>query len=302
MAQPSKDIIFTTLNQTRHRITEEQDLFSTTNNDAEYWLYTDLYNLFLHPMFDPENMYEHTRDTFDTTPAARQKITPYELFKNHTIIYNHKYTIHSPHPPYNQITKMGMDIKLSRYTCYCIFKNKPNLIFTRTYFMMPDADFKTIYDTSYRFARIYQREILRKSERDLAGVLNKLNANIPLFHHEMARTFYAGYTMEEIREAHNITKPTPLADNMGAISLHARRHAIDNAIRKFDFAHKQDFRSFSMILHNELLVARNNMISTYKLSPEKDIYKTTITQIESEYNKLEKQFMQQYAQANLNTR
>ncbi len=302
MAQPSKDLIFKTLTQTRHRVTEEMDLFSTTTNDTEYWFYSDLYNLFSHPMFDPENMYEHTYQKFDPTPASTQKITPYELFKNHAVTHNHKYTIHSPHPPYTPITKKAADIKLSRYACYCMFRDKPNLIFTRTYFMMPNADFKTIYETSYRFARIYQRQKLRESERKLAGILKHLDASIALFQYETARTFFGEHTIDYLRDAYRLDKNTAIADNMGAISLHARRTAIDNAIKKFDFAHTRDLRSFSMILHNELRTARNKMISEYKLSPEQDIRKTPIKSVESEYKKLETEFIKQYATKNLNTR
>lgn len=302
MAQPSKDLIFKTLTQTRHRITEEMDLFSTTNNDAEYWFYSDLYNLFSHPMFDPENMFEHTYQTFDTTPAKQIKIPPYELFKNNVVVHSHKYTIHSPHPPYNTITKNGTDIRLSRYACYCMFRNKPNLIFTRTYFMMPNADFKTIYDTSYRFARIYQRQKLREAERNLSGILKYLDANIALFLHEAARTFFNERTNDDIRVAYNLKPNTPVTDNMGAISLHARRSAINNTIKKFDFAHARDLRSFSMIFHNELRAARKKMIAEYQLSPEKDIHKTPISAIESEYKKLEQEFIKNYATQNLNQR
>ena len=299
MAQPSKDLIFKTLNQTRHSVAEEANLFSTTINYAEYWLYTDLYNLFSHPMFDPENMHEHTYRAFDPKPATKQKISPYELYKNHCVPYNHKYTINSPHPPYNLITKNGTDIKLSRYACYCLFHNTPNLIFTRTYFMMPDADFKTIYDTSYRFARIYQRQKLRESERQLAGILTQLDASHALFRHETARTFFGELTTDYIRNAYQLSANTPIADNMGAISLHARRRAIDSAIAKFEYAHTRDLRSFSMILHSELRAARNKMISEYKFPPEKDIHKTPITSVESEYKKLEQQFINQYAKENL---
>ena len=285
-----------------HRITEEQDLFSTTNNDAEYWSYTDLYNIFLHPMFDPNNMFEHAYQTFDTTPAKKQKIAPYELFKNHVVVYQHKYTIHSPHPPYNQITKNGPDVKLSRYACYCIFRNKPNLIFTRTFFMMPNADFKTVYETSYKFARIYQRDKLRESEHKLAGVLKSLNANHSLFQHEMAKTFFNGYTIDYLRDAYHLDPKKALADNMGAISMHARRTAIDTAIHKFDFAHTRDLQSFSLILHNELRSARNKMILDYKTTPEKDFHKTNIHDIESEYKKLESDFIKHYANKSLISR
>lgn len=299
MAQPSKELIFKTLDTKRHTMAESASLFDTEINNSEYWLYTDLYNLFSHPMFDPENMYEHTYQKFDTAPAQANKIAPYEFFKSHTVPYTHKYTINSPHPPYAPITKKGTDIKLSRYACYCMFRDKPNLIFTRTYFMMPNADFKTVYETSYRFARIYQRQKLRETERKLNGILKKFDANIALFHHEVARTFFGEYTIDDVRNAYSIPINTPIADNMGAISLHARRHAIDNAIKKLDYAHTRDFRSFSMILHSELRMARNKMISEYKFPPEKDIHRTPIKTVESEYRKLEQQFIKQYTSHNI---
>lgn len=302
MAHPSKDLIFKILDGARHHITTEATLFAPQTTTTEYWLYTDLYNLFSHPMFDPENMYEHTYQTFDTTPARQQKIPPIEFFQSHNVLYHHKYTINSPHPPYAPITKNGTDIKLSRYACFCLFRSKPNLIFTRTYFMMPEADFKTVYETSYRFARIYQRQKLRESERRLSGVLKQLDANHALFQHETARTFFGDRTSEHIRDAYQLPNSTPIADNMGAIALHARRTAIDNAIHKFDFAHTRDLRSFTTILHNELRAARNKMILEYKMPPEKDIHKTPIKSVESEYKKLEQQFIKQFSTQNINTK
>ena len=302
MAQPSKELIFKTLTTKRHNMAESASLFDNEINNADYWFYTDLYNLFSHPMFDPENMHEHTYQKFDTTPARANKIAPYDFFKAHTIIYNHKYTINSPHPPYNPITKNGTDIKLSRYACYCLFRDAPGLIFTRTYFMMPNTDFKTIYETSYRFARIYQRQKLRESERRLSGLLKNLDANIALFQYEAARTFFGEYDIDYIRGAYGLVSSTPIADHMGAISLHARRRAIDTAIKKFDYAHTRDFRSFSMILHNELRIARNKMISEHRFPPEKDIHKSSIKSIESEYKKLEQQFIKTYATQNLQSK
>lgn len=300
MAYPSKEIIFQTLFNSRHHVYEEQNLFSPVNNNAEYWYYSDIYNLFRVPPFSIENMHDHVYQKFDTTPA--HGITPYEFLKQHASFTSRKYTIFSPHPPFQPITKKGNDLKLSRYACFCLFRNIPHLIFTRTFFMMPDANFKTVYNTSYRFARIYQREKLRESERQLAGLLKRLDANIALFHHETHKTFFGGNETNYIRDAHNITTTRPLADNMGAISLHARRHAIDNALSKFNFAHKQDFRSFSQIFHNELRAARAKMIYEYKTSPEQDIHKTTINMVETEYKKMEREFIKQFAPVNLNTR
>lgn len=302
MAAPSKDFIFNTLTSCQHSLLEEQTLFDTQLDNTQYWLYSDLYNLFGAPMFDMENMNDHIYQKFDKTPANKLKIAPYDFLRQHAVPYAHKYHIQSPHPPYNLIHKKGHDFKLSRYACYCMFHDKPNLIFTRTYFMMPDQSFETIYKTSYQFARIYQRAQLRESERILSGVLKKLNANIPLFQYECARTFFGGYTMDEVREMHGLNKQHPLADNMGAISMHARRRAIDNAIHKFEFAHTRDLRSFSMILHNEMRATRTKMISEYKFPPEKDIQRTSIESVFSDYKKLESNFINQYAKQHLKIR
>lgn len=302
MTTPTKELIFSTLTKTCHRVCDTQTLFDTPTNDAEYWSYSDLYNLFGAQHFDIKNMFEHAYQTFDATPAKSQKIPPYELFKNHCVVYNHKYTIHSPHPPHTPITKKTTDIKLSRYACYCLFKNKSDFIFACTYFMMPNADFETIYKTSYRFDRIFQRNKLRESERNLQGVLKRLGAKYALFHHETTKCFYGERESDIIRNAYNLGNKKPLADNMGAISMRYRRQAIDNAIHKFNFAHTHDLRSFAQILFQELKTARNQMISEYKIAPEKNIDKTPIQQVESEYKSIERDFIKQYASANLNTR
>ena len=81
MAYPSKEIIFQTLFNSRHHVYEEQNLFSPVNNNAEYWYYSDIYNLFRVPPFSIENMHDHVYQKFDTTPV--HGITPYEFLKQH---------------------------------------------------------------------------------------------------------------------------------------------------------------------------------------------------------------------------
>lgn len=302
MANPTKATIFSTLTSCKHTTAEDQNLFSERYYNADYWLYSDLYNLFESPAFDLHDMDNHIYQTLDRTPAKKLSIPPYDFLKRHAVSYEHKYHIKSPHPPYNIIHKKGPDLKLSRYACFCLFRNEPHLIFTRVYFMMPNTDFKTIYDTSYQFARIYQRSKLRESERILSGVLSKLHANIPLFQYETARTFFGDRTTDCIREMHGLGPDTTLADNMGAVSLFARRTAINNAVFKFQFAYTQDLRSFAMILHDELRKSRNQMISDYKFPPEQDIYRTPVSTIESEYKALEKDFIKQHSMINIRTR
>ena len=297
--QPNKETTFTTLANTCHHINDEQTLFLPYTNDTEYGLYSDLYNLLFAPPFDLKNMDGHVFQSFDTTPTPKNT-TPYSFLRQHAQFCNHEYNIRSPYPPYNMIKKYGLDMKLSRYACFCLFRNIPNFVFTRTYFMMPNADFKTVYDTSYKYARIYLREQLQDSERRLNGVLKNIDANIALFRHEAFKTFYNEMYTEQIIDAYNQGKNITLADHMGAPSLYARKYAIDSAISKFDYALHKDLRSFAMIFDHELRIARSKMISKFNTTPEKDIHKQSIKSLISEYKAAEKAFIEQYAPCTLN--
>lgn len=296
---PDKKHTFTTLSATKHNTIENQTLFSPVLNECEYWYYSDLYNLFFAPPFDLQNMDNHIYQTFDTSHTPKNT-SPYSFLRQHTQFQDHEHNIRSPYPPYNLIKKYGLDMKLSRYACYCIFKNIPNLTFTRTYFMMPDADFKTIYDTSYRYARIHQREQLQDSERRLNGVLKNINANIALFRHEAFKTFYNNMYNDQIIAAYNLPANATLSDFMGAPSLYARKYAIDCAIYKFDYALNKDLRSFAIIFDNELRHARNKLAQTYNTTPEKDIQKQSIQSLISEYKSKESAFIKKYANCNIN--
>lgn len=298
---PNKETTFKTLTFARHRISDEQTLFIPNTNDTEYWLYSDLYNLFFAPPFDLKDMDTHVFQTFETKHTPKNS-TPYTFLRQHTQFLHHDYNIRSPYPPYNMVKKYGLDMKLSRYACYCIFKNIPNLIFTTTYFMMPNCTFQTIYETSYKYARIYLRQQLKDSEHRLNGVLKKIDANIALFRHEAFKVFYNNMYNEEIIDEYNLNKNTTLADHMGALSLYSRKHAIDSAISKFDYALKKDMRSFAMIFDHELRNARKKMIQTYKTSPEKDIHKQSIKSLTQEYKAAESAFLQTYTKCNLETR
>lgn len=298
---PDKETTFKTLSKARHHVGDTQTLFLQSTNDTEYWLYSDLYNLFFVPPFDLKNMDNHVFQTFDTTHTPKNT-SPYTFLRWHTQHTNHEHNIRSPYPPYNMVKKYGLDMKLSRYACYCIFRNIPNLIFTSTYFMMPDTDFKTIYETSYKYARIHQREQLQDSERRLNGVLKNIDANIALFRHEAFKTFYNNMYNDELIQAYNLGSNVTLADHMGAPSLYARKYAIDSAISKFDFAIKKDLRSFAIIFDSELRNARRKLINTYKITPEKDIHKQSIKSLIREYKTTEAEFIKKYTNCNLSTR
>ena len=295
MPYPPKEYIFKTLTHHKHRLGDTTTLFPehnpTPSPDTEYWYYSDLYNLFGAPEFSITNLHEHAWQSIRSIPNNTAPL------HDHVELCHHEYNICESTPPYKIIPTFGADAKLTRYACWAIFKQYPNLIFTQMFFMTPDTDFKTLYRESYKFARIYQRKKLRHSERVLSGVLTDLNANIRLTQHEMSRTFFGGLTNDDIRTQFQIpqTPHKPLADYMGVYSLFARRTAIDTAIRKFAYVRQPNLHSFNLILHDELLSARNHMLREYKISPNMDIHHTPINTVESEYKKHERAFISKYA-------
>lgn len=299
MPRPQKEFIFKTLTRQTHHTNEATTLFpelsNTPTSDTEFWYYSDLYNLFGEPDFDMHNMYEHTWQSIKNIPNNTTSLNW------HVELCHHNYNIHNPNPPYNITPTFGSDAKLSRYACWAIFKQNPNLMFTQMFFMMPNTDYKTLYRESYKFARIYQRKKLRNAERVLSGVLTNLDANIRLTQHEMSRTFFGGMTNDDIRTRYQLptTPHKPLSDYMGVYSLFARRTAIEHAINKFAFVEKSNLHSFNQILHAELLTARNAMMRNYKLAPENDIHHTPINTIESEYKKYERAFISKYGNEKL---
>lgn len=298
---PSKKQIFDTLNTTTHRVNENisPSLFPDTNptetNNTEFWYYSDLYNLFGTPRFDISNAREHTYQSFDFSPTGKRE--QFDFIHQHRQIIQRKYSITSPHTPFGQISKPGTDIKLTRYACWCIFNQHPSLIFTQTYFMNPETDFQTLYKISYEFARVYQRKRYKEVEKQLSGILNKIDANIALFKSHLDKVFYLGRTHDELRHAYNLPKQNgvPLADHMGAISLHARRTAIERAIEKFQTCPIRTFRAFAYIAQEEIHNARMKMISEYKIAPERDIYKKTVSTVASELKQMQKNFIKKYA-------
>ena len=296
MPYPSKEHIFKTLITQSHRINENATLFSeldpSNNIDTEFWYYSDLYNLFGTPHFDLNKVHEHTWNAFKNISATSSALY------NHVEQCYREHNVHSPTPPYSITKTFGPDAKLTRYACWALFKQIPNLIFTQMFFMTPNPDYKTLYRESYKFARIYQRKKLRNTERILSGVLTNLDANIRLTQHEMSRTLFGGMTNDDIRAHYHIpqTPHKPLSDYMGVYSLFARRTAIDNAINKFAHVQHPNLHSFNQILHNELLAARNTMLRNQRATPEQDIHPNEpINKIESEYKKIERNFITQYS-------
>lgn len=314
MALPKKSVIFDTLNAKRHRIDEDTQfsLFpdicaNTPSIHSEYWYYSDLHNLFGEPYFPiAPNMNAHAWENLVMPITTKQQRgtpqltrTDLEFYKDHVATYRHEYTL--DHNTY----KNAKDLQLSRYACWCMSRNNPAMIFSRTYFISPVINPRMSFDDmknlSYQFARVYLRDKLTYYEKIIAGILKRHNVNFRQFNHTMTRTLFCNYGANDLKDIHGIQiKPNdPLANYLGAATLDARTNALARTIEKFKHTQTQNIATFEQIAHSELLNARFQEIHNHNIRPEQDIFQTPISQIQSKLVRTERDFILKYSKEKL---
>ena len=310
MALPKKSVIFDTLNAKRHRIDEDTQfsLFpdvcaNTPTIHSEYWYYSDLHNLYGEHYFPiAPNMNAHTWQNLVMPATTKpQRGTPQLIrtdlpfYDGHVATIRHEYTLD------RTAYKHAKDLRLSRYACWCMSRNRPSMIFSRTYFISPVINPRMKYDDmkklSYQFARVYLRDKLTHYEKIIAGILKKHNADFRQFNHAMTRAFFYNYGANDLKEIHGLQiKPNdPIANYLGAATLNARINALDNAIEQFKRAKKQNIATFEQIVYNELVNARVREIHDQNIRPEQDIFRTPVSQIQSELSRTERDFIFKYS-------
>lgn len=316
MSLPSKQIVLNTLNQTRHKTTPDTQLSLfqetpqiITPSDAEYWHYSDLHHLYGNQYFPiaPDMTVHAWRHL--VMPAEKIKPkgrmpkltgpTP-QFFYEHVLDTTAPYSINqSAHK------KIPGDLCMSRYACWCMARNNPDLIFAKTYFMAPAIDpnmsFGDMKKTTYKFARIDLRNQLSHYEKILAGILKQHGGDFSNFNHSMTMAFFYGYSANDIKAAYHIPEKTndPLANYMGSASLCARITALKNAIRRFDSARHQNRETLYQILHDELLKQRIYVLKNFGYAPEQDIFQNPISTVQSELNRAERDFIYKYSRTKL---
>lgn len=314
MSLPKKSLIFESLNVTKHRIDEDiqNSLFpdtipNTSSIHAEYWIYSDLFNLF-GPAYFPTHpsMSAHTweRIQMPSTPIKRgtpQLVRPtLEFHDNHVKVITHAYTLF----PYTMY-KNAKDLCLSRYACWCMTRNIPQITFAHTYFMAPTIEknmtFNRMRDIAYQFARIPLRQEYTKYEKCIGGILNKYNGHFSLFHHNMTRAFFYGYSADDLKHIHRISPKSndPLANYVGSASLHAMTCAMRNAIDRFNETGARNVNVLDEYLYNELIAQRTQMIKRTDLRPEQDIFQTPISSVSRDLATTEREFIKKYANEKL---
>lgn len=295
MSLPNKSVICDKLNQTKHPNTKtiQRDLFSSIDAQNEYWLYSDLHNLY-------DNYFPITCDTKSFVQdsliiPSDTKLSQTDFYNQHVVTIKHDYNIH------DKIFHNETDLKLSRYACWCMTLPHPALMFSRTYFMAPlitnTPTFENIYKQSYQFARIPLRNQLRILETQLAGILQKLGTDYKRFKHDVTQILFNGYTSTEIKNIYCIPKKSndPISNYMGAASLNTKIRALRTTIKRFDMSRTKNLQTLTQILTDEIIASRRQTYCASKHTPEDDIFTTPISAIEKKLKEIEKQFIQNYS-------
>ncbi len=306
MPTPSKSEIFTTLNAYRIKSDNQLSLFSETCADNianESWLYSDLHNLYGETKFPTKPSFSaHIWQNMVTPSASNSKrgfpeLNPVNIdfYDQHVAQITHPYTLGQHR------YKNAKDFKLSRYACWCMSRNNPNMIFSRTYFISPiinpTMDFETMEKLSYQFARVYLRDKLSKYEKKINGIAYKHHINFNEFRNCNRAALFGDHNKAHIAERRDfyISPRTPLADHMGAATLYARTNALHNAIQRINSIQRIRPDQIFEIIFTELNTARTQMITTQNIHPENDISCTPAPQIKSQLMRTERDFINKYA-------
>lgn len=286
----------------RHTHNDNATLFSPPIRDAEYWLFSDLYNLFgqnyvgTHENIPDTMRHTITESDFNKLPKQnRDKIKRpenfYEFYKNHITTITSNYEIITPTQTIEQHD--GINAQLSRYACWKLVHRHPKLIFAQLYFMMPHTRFQDLCNHAYKFARIHNRTELSRYEKMANGIAFRNRANMRQFNHTMHQAFFQAFDFESLKSRYDISGT--MLDYMGSNSMLAHRIALSNAIRKWDTCPQMQFSQFVSILRQELTTQRSKMIQKTGRAPEQDFSKIPISQISGELRKIEREFINKFA-------
>lgn len=306
MPAPSKETIFETLNRKQISPTHTSSLFpeiETATSISEYWFYSDLHNLYGEIQFPTQPSFSaHIwKNLVMPLPSNSKRGFP-QLIPTDINFYNKHITqISRPYTLDTHQYKHAKDFKLSRYACWCMSRNDPNMIFSRTYFispiLAPNMSFNDINLWCYQFARINLREQLSKYEKIINGIAYKHKINFNKFRNLNRAALFGDHSKSHIAEQNDfyISPNTPLADHMGAATLYTRSHALYNAITKINQTHPINSETILETIFNELNTARTNMIKNLHIYPEHDIYQTSAPQIQSKLMRTERDFINKYS-------
>ncbi len=303
--QPTNNIIFNKLNEGRHTTAatlQQLDMFSdiptpTNTTPTEYWYYSDLHNLFgLDVPAKPNNPSVARNHIYESIQIPKTpKFSRTYLYDSHVEEIKHEFYLQGT------LFKNATDLKLSRYACWCLTKNNPHLIYARTYFLAPvileNATYNDIKLYSDQFSRIHLREELKKQEH-VVGILKTCGIDYQCFYNNFTKDFFGGSTIEQLKTSCHIPiiPGDALANYMGKVSLQARINALYRTIERFNALPKpqQNSRAFEQIVKSAIAHERDKMRKKDATLPELDLYKLSVSAVESQLKKFENEFIAQY--------
>ena len=302
---------FNQLNQTKHRLVQDGQfsLFphthpDTAKQDTEYWFFSDIFNIY--------NNETTPTDNIDMTHTIKKNLyMPIDLSKNKTtlvpcdmdFLYKHIAQVKHAYKLGHHEYKRANDLQMTRYTCWCLSKFFGDQNFSYTYFMSPiiqqNMTFEMIEKLSYQFSRPYARDLLAKYSQRFNGLICELKGDLSIMNNKKIRSFFNGHDSKSLKATYGITShQASILDFMGTYSLEFMTNGLSKAIMQFSKKNKNIYQ-FEEIMNQELIKARQDMITQTGIKPENDIYKTTTDKVKRELQNTENKFIKKYAQIKL---
>ena len=196
----------------------------------------------------------------------------------------------------------NFDAEVSRFAAWALVKEigkgKPT-IFHQEYFMTPNSHTTVIdlYKLTNQTARIDLREDVKKYQKQLNGIMNKLHAHDKHYaelNREMVKWLFGNLNSGDIRYEYRLPENKPLADFMNVHLLFAYRNALKNIIHKWDFdAPAREYGVLRGIVYNEMIAAREEMKRKFG-NPEKSFDTISVDEVTKWHNKREFEFAKKY--------
>ena len=300
------------LDRLKHRVGENAQwtLFPepgdpTPDDNTEYWIWSDLYNLagaFLFDMVDDPRQY--IWDAFDFETARRipqlKNYSCSQILSRHVCFFDHDYRLDMPGGCVMRTN--APDARVSRYAFYSMISKKfenPLGNLMRAYLINTDGNIQKTDFIANQFARVRYRDNLSQLERVAFGIAHKNNISPRQLTAAAHRAFYSGTSIAAIKAAHRISARDndPIANYMGAKSLRMRTTGLAHAIRQYDDGRGR--MNFERIMCHNMYVARNEMIKHFHTRPECDISRDAISATRTKLKQMENEFIFRAAQEHI---